>query len=218
MEDSLTRLGTDRIDLYQLHMPDPKTPISETLGVLAELVAEGKVREIGCSNFSTALLEEAAAAGGDGAPGFVSVQNQYNILYRDPEENGVLAECGRTGMAFLPYFPLALGLLSGKFRPGQPLPEDTRLTNMGDAAASALDRGTAGHRGRTRRPGPQRGAHGPRPGLRLVALAARRGLGHRRRHQTRADRGERGRRLMAPQRGGPGRRRRHRAALSLGPP
>ncbi len=139
VEDSLTRLGTDRIDLYQLHMPDPKTPISETLGVLAELVAEGKVREIGCSNFNTALLEEAAASVGDGAPGFVSVQNQYSILHRDPEgEDGVLAECGRTGMAFLPYFPLALGLLSGKFRLGQPLPEGTRLTNMGDAAASHL--------------------------------------------------------------------------------
>ncbi len=110
VEDSLTRLGTDRIDLYQQHVPDPKTPIAETLGVLAELVAEGKVREIGCSNFSTALLEEAAAAVADGDPGFVSVQNQYNILYRDPEEpDGVLAECDRTGMAFLPYFPLAIG-------------------------------------------------------------------------------------------------------------
>ena len=97
------------------------------------------MREIGCSNFSTALLEEAAAAVGDGDPGFVSVQNQYNILYRDPEEpDGVLAECDRTGMAFLPYFPLALGLLSGKFRPGQPVPEGTRLKNMGDAAASQL--------------------------------------------------------------------------------
>jgi aryl-alcohol dehydrogenase-like predicted oxidoreductase len=139
VEDSLTRLGTDRIDLYQLHVPDPKTPISETLGVLAELVTEGKVREIGCSNFSTALLEEAAAAVGDGDPGFVSVQNQYNILSRDPEEpGGVLAECDRTGMAFLPYFPLALGLLSGKFRSGQPLPEGTRLETMGDAAASHL--------------------------------------------------------------------------------
>jgi aryl-alcohol dehydrogenase-like predicted oxidoreductase len=139
VEDSLTRLGTDRIDLYQLHLPDPKTPIAETLGVLAELVTEGKVREIGCSNFSTALLEEAAAAVGDGDPSFVSVQNQYNILSRDPEgAEGVLAECDRTGMAFLPYFPLAMGLLSGKFRPGQPAPEGTRLQTMGDAAASQL--------------------------------------------------------------------------------
>jgi aryl-alcohol dehydrogenase-like predicted oxidoreductase len=137
VEDSLSRLGTDHIDLYQLHVPDQKTPISETLGVLGELVAEGKVREIGCSNFSVAMLEEAEAAVCDGEPRFVSVQNQYNILHREPEE-GVLAECERTGVAFLPYFPLAMGLLSGKFRSGQPLPAGTRLANMGEAAATQL--------------------------------------------------------------------------------
>jgi aryl-alcohol dehydrogenase-like predicted oxidoreductase len=138
VEDSLTRLGTDRIDLYQMHVPDQKTPIAETLGVLADLVAEGKVREIGCSNFSAAMLEEAAAAAAPDAPSFVSVQNQYNILARTPETDGVLAECDRTGMAFLPYFPLAKGLLSGKYRAGEPLPDGARLTNMGDHAASDL--------------------------------------------------------------------------------
>jgi aryl-alcohol dehydrogenase-like predicted oxidoreductase len=137
VEDSLTRLGTDRIDLYQLHVPDQKTPLAETLGTLGELVAEGKVREIGCSNFSTALLEEAAAAVPDGGPGFVSVQNQYSILYREPED-GVLEECDRTGTAFLPYFPLAMGLLSGKYRAGEPPPEGTRLANMGERAATQL--------------------------------------------------------------------------------
>jgi aryl-alcohol dehydrogenase-like predicted oxidoreductase len=137
VEDSLTRLGTDRIDLYQLHVPDPKTPLAETMGTLGELVTEGKVREIGCSNFSTALLEEAAAAVPDGGPGFVSVQNQYNILHRDPE-NGVLAECDRTGTAFLPYFPLAMGLLSGKYRAGEPPPVGTRLAGMGERAATQL--------------------------------------------------------------------------------
>jgi aryl-alcohol dehydrogenase-like predicted oxidoreductase len=137
VEDSLTRLGTDRIDLYQLHVPDQKTPIAETIGALGDLVAEGKVREFGCSNFSAAMLEEAAAATPTGAPGFVSVQNQYNILHREPED-GVLAECERTGMAFLPYFPLASGLLSGKYRVGEPLPEGARLTNMGERAASQL--------------------------------------------------------------------------------
>lgn len=137
VEDSLTRLGTDRIDLYQLHMPDPKTPIGETIGVLGELVAEGKVREIGCSNFSAALLEEAAAATPTGGPGFVSVQNQYNILHRDPEK-AVLAECERMGLGFLPYFPLAAGVLSGKYRAGEPPPEGTRLALMGDNAASQL--------------------------------------------------------------------------------
>jgi aryl-alcohol dehydrogenase-like predicted oxidoreductase len=137
IEDSLTRLGTDRIDLYQMHVPDPKTPITETIGVLGELVAEGKIREFGCSNFGVDLLTEAAAATPDGNPGFVSVQNQYNILYREPED-GVLEWCDRTGTAFLPFFPLAMGLLSGKFRAGEPPPEGTRLAAMGDGAASHL--------------------------------------------------------------------------------
>ena len=137
VEDSLTRLGTDRIDLYQLHFPDQKTPIAETIGALVELVAEGKVREVGCSNFSVAQLEEAAAATPDGSPGFVSVQNQYNILHRDPED-GVLEWCDRTGTAFLPFFPLASGLLSGKYRAGEPPPEGTRLAAMGDGAKSQL--------------------------------------------------------------------------------
>jgi aryl-alcohol dehydrogenase-like predicted oxidoreductase len=137
VEDSLTRLGTDRIDLYQLHAPDPKTPIAETIGALGELVAEGKIREFGCSNFDVGLLEEAAAATPPGSPGFVSVQNQYNILYREPED-GVLDECARTGMAFLPFYPLASGLLSGKYRAGEPAPEGTRLAAMGERAADQL--------------------------------------------------------------------------------
>ncbi|HVA07793.1 MAG TPA: aldo/keto reductase [Acidimicrobiales bacterium] len=137
VEDSLTRLGTDRIDLYQLHAPDQKTPIADTLGALGELVAEGKVREVGCSNFSAAMLEEAAAAVKDGAPGFVSVQNQYSLLHREAEDE-VLPHCERAGLAFLPYFPLASGLLSGKYKAGQPAPEGTRLAAMGDAAASQL--------------------------------------------------------------------------------
>jgi aryl-alcohol dehydrogenase-like predicted oxidoreductase len=137
VEDSLARLGTDRIDLYQQHVPDQKTPLAETLGTLDELVAEGKVREIGCSNFSTTLLQGAAAAVPDGGRGFVSVQNQYSILHRDPED-GVLAECDRTGTAFLPYFPLAMGLLTGKYRAGEPPPEGTRLAGMGERAATQL--------------------------------------------------------------------------------
>jgi aryl-alcohol dehydrogenase-like predicted oxidoreductase len=137
VEDSLTRLGTDRIDLYQLHMPDQKTPIAETIGALVELVAEGKVREFGCSNFTVDMLIEAAAATPAGSPGFVSVQNHYNILNREPED-GVLEYCDRTGTAFLPFFPLASGLLSGKYRAGEPAPEGTRLAAMGDRAASQL--------------------------------------------------------------------------------
>jgi aryl-alcohol dehydrogenase-like predicted oxidoreductase len=128
-EDSLARLGTEHIDLYQLHAPDERVPIADTLGALAELVAAGKVREIGCSNLSVAQLREARAAAGSG-PGFVSVQNQYSLLWRQPELDGVLAECETLHMGFLPYYPLANGLLTGKIRPGEPIPEGTRLALM----------------------------------------------------------------------------------------
>jgi aryl-alcohol dehydrogenase-like predicted oxidoreductase len=140
VEDSLSRLGTDRIDLYQLHAPDVKTPIADTLGALGELVAEGKVREIGCSNFTAAMLVEAEAAVADGAPKFVSVQNQYSVLHRAPEkaDDNVLAECARTGVAFLPYFPLESGLLSGKYTAGQAAPEGTRLAAWGERGAAQL--------------------------------------------------------------------------------
>jgi aryl-alcohol dehydrogenase-like predicted oxidoreductase len=137
VEESLSRLGTDRIDLYQQHVPDPKTPIAETVGTLAELVAEGKVREFGCSNFNVEMLEDAASATPQDSPGFVSVQNQYNVLAREPED-GVLEFCERTGTAFLPYFPLAMGLLTGKFKPGEPPPEGTRLALMGERGAAQL--------------------------------------------------------------------------------
>jgi len=137
LEDSLTRLGTDRVDLYQLHAPDPETPVAETIGVLGELVAEGKIRQFGCSNFTAPMLAEAAAAAPAGGPGFASVQNQYNVLAREPEDE-VLPECERLGLAFLPYFPLASGLLSGKYRAGEPPPEGTRLAAMGERAASQL--------------------------------------------------------------------------------
>ncbi len=126
-EDSLRRLGTDYIDLYQLHRPDAETPIADTLGALDELVRAGKVREIGCSNFSAAQLREgeAQAAARPGAARFVSVQNEYSLVKRDPEAD-VLPECERAGIAFIPYFPLANGLLTGKYRLGQPIPEDSR--------------------------------------------------------------------------------------------
>ena len=123
-EDSLRRLGTDYIDLYQLHQPDPQTPIAETLEGLNELVRQGKVREIGCSNFSAAQIREAHQAAGSRAH-FVSVQNQYSMFHREPEAE-VLTECRGLGLAFLPYFPLANGLLTGKYRRGQPLPKGSR--------------------------------------------------------------------------------------------
>ena len=128
-EDSLRRLATDRIDLYQLHAPDPTVPIADTLGALHELQAQGKVLEIGCSNFTAAQLDEANAAAKEGSP-FRSVQNQFSLLWREPEADGVLDACERLGAAFLPFYPLANGLLTGKVRPGEPIPEGTRLALM----------------------------------------------------------------------------------------
>ena len=128
---SLRRLKTDYIDLYQLHKPDPDVPIGETLGALDELVTAGKAREIGCSNFSAQQLREAAvvSAARPGSARFVSVQNEYSLLHREPEE-GVLAECERQHLAFLPFFPLMSGLLTGKYRKGQPIPQDTRVAKF----------------------------------------------------------------------------------------
>ena len=128
VDASLRRLRTDRIDLYQLHQPDPKTPIADTLGALDELVRAGKVREIGCSNFSVAQIREATDAS-QGRAQFVSVQNEFSLFHREPETNGVLPECERRRLAFLPYFPLASGLLTGKYREGKKLPEGSRTAD-----------------------------------------------------------------------------------------
>ena len=125
IEDSLRRLQTDHLDLYQLHRPDDDTPIADTLEALNNLVKAGKVREIGCSNFSAAQLQEAEIAAAGGAR-FVSVQNEYSLLKREPEAD-ILPACETLFIAFLPYFPLASGLLSGKYRAGQPLPAGTRI-------------------------------------------------------------------------------------------
>ena len=128
IEGSLRRLRTDRIDLYQLHQPDPKTPIADTLGGLNQLVRAGKVREIGCSNFSATQIRAAADAAKVGAH-FVSVQNEFSLFHREPETDGVLAECEARGVAFLPYFPLASGLLTGKYRRGKKLPKASRAAD-----------------------------------------------------------------------------------------
>jgi len=125
-EDSLRRLNTSYIDLYQLHTPDETVPIADTLGALDDLVKAGKVREIGCSNFSADQLHEADAAVQIGCSRFVSVQNEYSLLHREPGK-GVIAECAALGMAFIPYFPLANGLLTGKYRKDQPPPEASRM-------------------------------------------------------------------------------------------
>jgi len=126
-EDSLRRLNTDYIDLYQLHTPDESVPIADTLGALDDLVKAGKVREIGCSNFSGDQLHEADSAVQIGGARFVSVQNEYSLLHREPGK-GVLIECAALNISFIPFFPLANGLLTGKYRKNQPLPEGSRMT------------------------------------------------------------------------------------------
>jgi aryl-alcohol dehydrogenase-like predicted oxidoreductase len=138
VERSLRQLGTDHLDLYQLHKPDPLTPIAETLGALDELVSEGKVREIGCSNFSAAEIRGAETAVAPGRARFVSVQNHYNLLNR-ADEHEVLPECERLGLAYLPYFPLASGLLTGKYTRGEDPPEGTRMQRWGDRVSGALN-------------------------------------------------------------------------------
>ena len=109
-------------------------PIEDTLGALDELVRAGKVREIGCSNFSAEQLRAAEeAARREGGARFVSVENEYSVLHREPERD-VLPECERLEVAFIPYFPLASGLLTGKYRKGQPAPEGSRLqSRRGDS-------------------------------------------------------------------------------------
>ncbi len=140
LEASLARLGTDHVDHFQLHRPDPETPLEETLGCLAELRDEGKLREIGCTHFTADELRRSHAAATDHALApYASVQNHYSLLHRDPETNGVLDACAELGVAFVPYFPLESGLLTGKFRQGQARPEGTRLAAWGDRAKEFID-------------------------------------------------------------------------------
>jgi aryl-alcohol dehydrogenase-like predicted oxidoreductase len=135
VEGSLRRLQTDVIDLYQYHFPDPQTPIEETLGALDELVTDGKVRHVGCSNFSAAQIEEAdETARRNGIARFVSVQNEYSLLERGIERD-VVPVCERLNIGVLPYFPLARGLLTGKYRRGQDAPEGSRLAGRDDIAS-----------------------------------------------------------------------------------
>jgi aryl-alcohol dehydrogenase-like predicted oxidoreductase len=127
LERSLERLRTDVVDLYYLHKPDPDTPIADTLGALDELVREGRVRAIGCSNFSAEQLSEADRVAREGGLGrFTVLQNHYSVIRRDDDED-VLPLCRELGVSYVPYFPLASGLLTGKYRRGEPAPAGTRL-------------------------------------------------------------------------------------------
>lgn len=144
IEASLKRLGTDYIDLYQQHRPDPTIPIADTLGTLADLVVEGKVREIGCSYFDVQMLRDAEhASSSRGIAKYVSVQNEFSLFHQQPRTDGVLDECERTGMAFLPYFPLANGLVTGKYRSGKPAPTGTRLSDVPAEKLETVERLTA---------------------------------------------------------------------------
>ncbi len=138
VEASLRRLGTDYIDLYQIHFPDARTPIGETLRALDDLVRQGKARYVGCSNFAGWQVVEAQwIARTEHFSPLVSAQNQYNLLDRRIERELVPA-CNAYGLGVLPYFPLANGFLTGKYRPGQPPPEGTRLAAAGSMAERLL--------------------------------------------------------------------------------
>ena len=123
IEASLQRLQTDYVDLYQHHQEDPQTPLGETIAALDDLVREGKIRAYGTSNYSAAEIEKTAALAREA---YVSEQSEYSWLAREAERE-LLPTCARLGLGFIPYFPLANGLLTGKYRRGRPTPEGTRL-------------------------------------------------------------------------------------------
>jgi aryl-alcohol dehydrogenase-like predicted oxidoreductase len=128
VHDSLRRLGTDYIDLYYMHRPDPATPIEESLRALEDLVRSGEIRYIANSNFSAAQVVEAAwVAKTEHLTPFIAAQNQYNLLDRSIERE-LTGACQKYGLGIVPFFPLASGFLTGKYRPGQPAPEGTRLS------------------------------------------------------------------------------------------
>jgi aryl-alcohol dehydrogenase-like predicted oxidoreductase len=149
LDASLRRLQTDVIDLYQHHQPDPETPVEETMAALDELVDEGTIRAYGTSNYEPATLERAKAAAG---PGYVSEQSEYSLLERQAEAE-LLPTCSRLGLGFIPYFPLASGLLTGKVSRESPPAEGTRLhgSEIADAELDEVERlrGWADARGAT---------------------------------------------------------------------
>lgn len=138
VEGSLTRLGTDHLDLYYQHRMDPKVPVEDTVGAMAELVAQGKVRYLGLSEPSAATLERAHAV-----HPITAVQNEYSLWTRDPERNGVLDTCARLGIGFVPYSPLGRGFLTGAIASASQLrSDDFRLTTprfQGDNFARNLE-------------------------------------------------------------------------------
>jgi aryl-alcohol dehydrogenase-like predicted oxidoreductase len=128
IEDSLRRLRTDWIDLYQMHQPDPRTPIEETLRALDDLIRQGKVRYVGCSNFAAWQVTDASwTSQASGLNGFISCQDEYSLVQRKPEPE-LIPAMRHLGLGMLPYFPLASGLLTGKYRRNSTMPNGARLT------------------------------------------------------------------------------------------
>ena len=149
LEASLERLRTDRVDLFYYHEPDGVTPLAETLGALAELADEGRIRTYGVSNLDAAQLREAVAVADDR---LVALQNEYSLLERDAERE-LLPLCREHAIGFVPYFPLARGMLTGKFRRGQAPPPGTRMADRPELLTDAVvrpDRGARGVRDRAR--------------------------------------------------------------------
>jgi len=146
VDDSLRRLQVETIDLYQTHYPDNNTPLEETLGVFGELIAAGKVRHIGLSNYTTSLMQDALRLAADRAlPRFVSLQPHYNLVWREEYESKKMQLCADNGIAVIPYSPLEGGFLTGKYRRGEPAPTTARsssarsfMTDDGFAVTDAL--------------------------------------------------------------------------------
>ncbi len=139
VDKSLKRLRIDHIDLYQFHMPDPSTPIAETLEALNDMVTAGKIRLFGCSNFSPAQMREAIEIARDARlQCFVTAQNQWSVLDRDIERN-LVPVCSENGIGILPFYPLTKGLLTGKYRRDAPPPKGSRLASSGDLARADFD-------------------------------------------------------------------------------
>lgn len=139
LEDSLRRLRTDWIDLYQLHFPDPATPLAETLEALDQVVRQGKVRAVGCSNLSGAQIAEADTKAKErGWARFVTAQNEWSLLKRDAERD-VIPACSQYQLGQLPFFPLASGLLTGKYRRGEAFAPGTRLATFSFAQGMATE-------------------------------------------------------------------------------
>jgi aryl-alcohol dehydrogenase-like predicted oxidoreductase len=154
IEGSLQRLGVDRIDLYYAHRDDPNTPLQETLGAFGELIAEGKIRHAGASNYSAARLQEALSVGAEpGMASYVALQPHYNLLERGEYEGELAAVCKRNGLACVPYFGLARGFLTGKYRRGGDDVDSPRAAGVresyfnarGFAVLDALDEIAAAH-------------------------------------------------------------------------